>query len=274
MAEAAGAIRDSRVRDKIRYSKAVVAGASPEAAERLESDIGANLDAVRKKLGEAASALGRTRPDSQQAALDRARRLAEGLQSMAERTRERAARSQGSEGSKGSEGSEGSEGSRGSEGSQGGQGGRNDGRATEGGQRGDGDTMGGWRGNAGGYGDRRVGRLSPEDIRQFRGETRQWSGELQALRNQLRVERIDPKELDAILRALRQLDDERVFQDAAELERLQTFVSEGMKRVEYALRRKADAKDGEVVLSGGDEVPEQFRALVEQYYRSLSKTPR
>jgi hypothetical protein len=28
-----------------------------------------------------------------------------------------------------------------------------------------------------------------------------------------------------------------------------------------------------VLLSGTDEVPEQFRKLVEQYYRSLSKGP-
>jgi hypothetical protein len=28
-----------------------------------------------------------------------------------------------------------------------------------------------------------------------------------------------------------------------------------------------------VLLSGNDEVPEQFRKLVEQYYRSLSKAP-
>jgi hypothetical protein len=286
MSEAAATIRDSRVRDKIRYSKAVIAGASSETAQRLESDIGANLEAVRNKLGEAASALGRSRPDSQSAALDRARRLAEGLQSLGERMRERSQEgSKGSEGSRGSEGSgsqspQGSEGSRGAQGAQsargaeGAQGGQNDGRATQGGQRGDGDTFGGWRGNAGGYGDRRYGRLSPEDIRQFRGEVRQWSGEVQALRKLLRSERIDPKELDAILRALRELDDDRVFKDAAELERLQAFVSEGMKRFEYMLRRKAEAKDGEVVLSGSDEVPEQFRALVEQYYRSLSKAPR
>ena len=28
-----------------------------------------------------------------------------------------------------------------------------------------------------------------------------------------------------------------------------------------------------MLLSGSDEVPEQFRKLVEQYYRSLSKAP-
>jgi hypothetical protein len=46
-----------------------------------------------------------------------------------------------------------------------------------------------------------------------------------------------------------------------------------MKRFEFMLRRRAESGSGEIVLSGSDEVPEQFRKLVEQYYKSLSKTP-
>ena len=43
-----------------------------------------------------------------------------------------------------------------------------------------------------------------------------------------------------------------------------------MKRFEYTLRRKVEGDANQVLLSGSDEVPEQFRKLVEQYYRSLS----
>ena len=46
-----------------------------------------------------------------------------------------------------------------------------------------------------------------------------------------------------------------------------------MKRFEYALRRKVEGEANQVLLSGSDEVPEQFRKLVDQYYRSLSKAP-
>jgi hypothetical protein len=137
-----------------------------------------------------------------------------------------------------------------------------------------GDTRGGWNNGGWGYGDRRPGRLTPDDIRQFRGEIRQWTNEARELRRLLGEENIDPRDLDALLRALRQLDDERVYQDAAELERLQTFVTEGVKRFEYGLRRRAEGQANEVVLSGSDEVPEQFRKLVEEYYRSLSKSSR
>jgi hypothetical protein len=94
------------------------------------------------------------------------------------------------------------------------------------------------------------------------------------LRRRLTGDVVDSKELDEILERLRQLDDERVYQDASELERLQTFVAEGLKRFEYTLRRQSDEKNKEVALSGADQVPERFRPLVEQYYRSLSKASR
>jgi hypothetical protein len=128
-----------------------------------------------------------------------------------------------------------------------------------------------WGGNWGGYG---YGwdRLTPEDIRQLRGELRQWSLEAQELRRELRGENIDPRELDDILRMLRQLEDDRVYQNVSELTRLQSAVAEGLKRFEFGLRRQVDANSNEVVLSSTDEVPEEFRKLVEQYYRSLART--
>jgi hypothetical protein len=35
-----------------------------------------------------------------------------------------------------------------------------------------------------------------------------------------------------------------------------------------------DAGNGDVLLSGAEEVPEEFKTLVAEYYRSLAKTPR
>ena len=124
----------------------------------------------------------------------------------------------------------------------------------------------------GGLGDRRPGEwFTPEDIRQFRGEVRRWTNETEDLRNMLRDQNIDPKELDEILRRLRELDSERVYKDAAELARLQTFVAEGLKRFEYGLRRKSGDDVDRALVAGTDEVPPEFRAQVEEYYRSLSK---
>src|SRR5206468_12217025 len=56
--EAAGTIRDKKVKEKIRYSKGALQG-SPSQARAMEEDIGANLDALQKKIGEAAGALGK-----------------------------------------------------------------------------------------------------------------------------------------------------------------------------------------------------------------------
>ena len=89
--------------------------------------------------------------------------------------------------------------------------------------------------------------------------------------NEIKVMVIDPKEIDAILRNLRALDDDRVYQDVAELARLQTEVTEGLKRFEYGLRRKVGDEADRALVSGSDEVPQEFRKLVEEYYRSLSK---
>jgi hypothetical protein len=279
LSEAASAIRDERLRDKIRYSKWMVTrGSSPEQAQAMEQEIASGFDKLTTKLGEAASALGQSTPDPTSEALDKARKLARGMESLQERMGEKASqgstgsegsegsRSQGSQGSKGSEGSEGSEGSRGSEGSQGSEG-------SEGSRGAAGDTRGDW-GGAGGWGDRRPGEFSRDDVRQFRNEIRRWRGEAQELRRLLQEGSLDPKELDAILRGLRALDDDRVYRDVAELQRLQTMVTEGLKRFEFALRRRAAADGNETVLTGADEVPEEFRTLVEQYYRSLAKTPR
>jgi hypothetical protein len=262
----------------------VTRGSSPEQAQAMEQEIASGFDKLTTKLGEAASALGQSTPDPTSEALDKARKLARGMESLQERMGEKASQgstgsegskgsegsrsqgSQGSEGSKGSEGSEGSEGSRGSEGSQGSEG-------SEGSRGAAGDTRGDW-GGAGGWGDRRPGEFSRDDVRQFRNEIRRWRGEAQELRRLLQEGSLDPKELDAILRGLRALDDDRVYRDVAELQRLQTMVTEGLKRFEFALRRRAAADGNETVLTGADEVPEEFRTLVEQYYRSLAKTPR
>jgi hypothetical protein len=44
-----------------------------------------------------------------------------------------------------------------------------------------------------------------------------------------------------------------------------------LKRFEFGLRRQAEANENAVVLSGSDDVPEEFRKLVEEYYKSLSR---
>ena len=276
MAEAAGLIRDNRLGDKLRYSQNLVnRGSSLEVVNAAENDIAGGIDEMRERLGEAADAVGQGQENANRMenALERARRLARAAESLQERTRERAQQqAQQGQGGQQAQGSPGGEGSQGSEGSGG------DGQQAGGGGQADGAAIGGLGGNnlggayGGGWGWGRDWRLTQEDIRQLRGEVRQWTGEARELRGDLVAEDIDLRELDEILSALRQLDDPRVYQDVSELQRLQSLVAEGLKRFEFGLRRQAKAGENTIVLSGSDEVPEEFRKLVQEYYRSLART--
>jgi len=341
LSEAAGAIRDNRLRDKIRYSEALVnRGYGQETLRATESDIAGGIDQLRKRLDEAQASLGQSgqqqNADSKgEQALGRTQRLARGLESLQERTRERAqangrnqqgrdqqggqqqgqsnqrgqqaGNQQGQEGQQGQQGQgqqgqngQGQQGQQGQNG-QGQQGGQQGGQQA-GGQQGGGQQGGAQAGGAnggfgnqngfnggynygGGYGYGNLpwngsyyggdwGRLSDEDIRQLRAEARQWANEAQDLRGMLRGFNVDPKELEQILAALRRLEDDRVYKDAKELQSLQSFATEGLKRLEFGLRRQVESADEAVVLAGSDEVPDEFKKMVAEYYRSLGKTPR
>ena len=331
MAEAADTLRDNRVKDKVRYSRSLAnRGASSSMMSAAESDIAKGIDDARKKLDEAAAAIGQNgnNPgDRKEQALERAQRLARGLQSLQERTRERgqqhgqqgqngqgdrnaqnqrgqqgqgqqAGNQQGQRGQQGQQGQSGQQGQQGQQGGgqqaqnqqgqqggQGGGGGRNGGNQSGGARNGAydgrnfdgrvGDYAGGYRDGGydygwGGWWDGRNFQLTPEDMRQLQSEARQRENDARDLRNMLRGNEIDPKQLDEIIKALRQLQDERVYKDPAELLRLQTLAAEQLKRIEFNLRRQVD-DTGSVALTGSDEVPDQFRTLVEQYYRSLAQ---
>ena len=114
-------------------------------------------------------------------------------------------------------------------------------------------------------------RFSPEDVRQFRAEARQREQDTEQLRRLMQQQKLDTKDLDQIQRQIKQLEDAGVYQDADALSKLESAIAENAKRFEYTLRRKLDANANQVFLSGTDDVPEQYRKQVEQYYRALSK---
>lgn len=308
--EAAGQIRDDKIKEKLNYSRQVAGADSPQLQEfsrTLEQQLEANFDSLRRKLDEAAAALGPNGRDRNADALERARDLARGVDSFGRRLQERAeanaqqqgrqgqqgqpgrdgqqgqqGQQQGREGQQGQQGQAGQQGQSGQQGQAGQQG--QDGQAGQGGQRGQqggrtqdgalggGDTDGAWRDGTGGWGSRRPwGEFNPSDVRQFRDEARRFAAEGRQLRDMLREQNIDARELEEILRRLRELEDSRVYKDVEELLRLQSFVAEGMKRFEYTLRRKAGEEENRAIVTGADEVPQEFRKLVEEYYRSLSR---
>ena len=46
---------------------------------------------------------------------------------------------------------------------------------------------------------------------------------------------------------------------------------ESLRRFEFDLRRKVEGEADDVRLTGSDDVPAEFKSLVEEYYRSLAK---
>ncbi|MGH7573683.1 MAG: hypothetical protein ACREM1_00930, partial [Longimicrobiales bacterium] len=123
----------------------------------------------------------------------------------------------------------------------------------------------------GGSGDAR-GAIAPSEARQFRREVRERLAEAERLRDQLARDGQDVSQLDAAIRDMRRLDDDRIYGMPLDLDRLQASVVDGLKQFEYMLRRElqGDVEDNPF-LSNSDEVPEGYRALVEEYYRALSR---
>ena len=278
--EAAGSIRDKRIREMIRYSRSALNGSPNQYAPAMEESISNNLDALSRKINEAAGSMGRqAKQDSMSRAADKARDIARGLESLDQRMRDQARRrqqgSKGSQNSQSSQGSQNSRGSRGSQSAQNGQQGQQDGAANNGQPNGgstDGAYGGGaYRGDARNWGGWYGGYWDPNDVRQFRRDFREWAADAEALRRQLQQNNVNPRDLDDIIRDLYRFDNDRLYADPNGLAQLQAQVTDKMKKFEFSLRRKTDAANESLSLSGSDQVPEGFRTAIEEYYRSLAK---
>src|SRR5438094_815950 len=278
--EAAGSIRDKRIREMIRYSRSALNGSPNQYAPAMEESISNNLEALSRKINEAAGSMGRqAKQDSMSRAADKARDIARGLESLDQRMRDQARqrqqRSKGSQNSQSSQGSQNSQGSQGSQSAQNGQQGQQGGAANNGQPNGgstDGAYGGGaYRGDARNWGGWYGGYWDPNDVRQFRRDFREWATDAEALRRQLQQNNVNPRDLDDIIRDLYRFDNDRLYADPNGLAQLQAQVTDKMKKFEFSLRRKTDAANELLSLSGSDQVPEGFRTAIEEYYRSLAK---
>jgi hypothetical protein len=93
--EAAGSVRDQKIREKIRYSKGALQGMQggpSQYALAMEDSISSNLDGLHKKVAEAAAAMGQqNKQDALSRAAEQARDLLRGMESLDQRLRDRAA---------------------------------------------------------------------------------------------------------------------------------------------------------------------------------------
>jgi hypothetical protein len=231
----------------------VVRGAPPEAAEQFEERIGSDIDELSREVAEAATALSESKGDPREAALERTRDLVQRMESIQERVKA------GPPGAQEREGREGRAGEGPPRTASGAQGGR--------------ETVGsGAVGSPGGGGGPVAGVWGQDRARQLRRELRERAVEAQGIGSQLAGDGGVPADLRAIERKLRQLQRQETWGDPLGVEALVAETLEDLKMFEYALRRELEGTDVEKLrLSGSAEVPEGWRRLVEEYYRSLSR---
>jgi hypothetical protein len=263
--EAANGIRDSKLKEKIRYTRGLVERAASPDAQAFETDIAESIDALGGRIRAAGKAVGAAPEKKRAEALDRARDLARSLDSMQERLRARgAAPSPGAAGeAPPGQGPSGS-GSRGSQGSQGADG------ASGSGQRA-GSPNGGGPDGIGGGGQ---GRPGSADIRQLRRELAERAGDAEAFRKALEASGVSSPQAAALAQRLQGLASDRNLKDPLGLADLTAQVASDIKMLEYVLRREADGDRPALQLSGSEELPPGYRAMVEEYYRTLGRKPK
>ena len=78
-----------------------------------------------------------------------------------------------------------------------------------------------------------------------------------------------------LVRSMNNLDWQRFQGDPELMEKLRSELADKWKDLELRLRRELQMEEPDTVrLANQERVPERYRAIVEEYYRSLSKSKR
>jgi len=235
--EATRQMRDDRLADKILYSRGVVQGRSAEYARNFEEQIETDLGQLEQRIREALEAVGDSPGQRLAESLDQTRDLVNALESLEERMREAQQDQQDQQGEQGQQGQQAQQGQEGQQGQRGGS--------------------------------------ARDQVRQFQRELQFRRGELDQLRRELGQQGVNTAPLDRIARSMGTLQNTNPLGDPRGLDQLASEVISGLKEFEYQLRRQLVERAGEQPgFSGSDDVPPEYRALVEEYYRALSRIRR
>ena len=295
LAEAANQIRESKLKEKLQYSRGTIEQWDPQSAVTMELQIEGDLQDLHDQLERARDASSQREANPLGEALDETRDLVRGMEAMDRRLNEPGQEGQEGQGQEGEQGEgqegEGQEGE-GQEGEgQEGEGQEGEGQQGEGqqgqgqqGQGGDGNNQGENGGDDGRAGDRFTGspfggatrgdprRLSPEEIRQYQAEFGERADQVRELQNQLTEAGRSAEDLQDVLAAMRRFEEDGIYTDPAALADLHEDLLNRLKRLEFGLRRDVEGEaDRRATLSGSDEVPDGYRRLVEEYYRALAR---
>ena len=113
--------------------------------------------------------------------------------------------------------------------------------------------------------------ITGSDARQFSREFGLRRENAEELRKELIQQGVPVADLDKVIDELRRLEASRVYGDPRGLDELQAAMIENLKSVEFSLYRKLGLGDGKSPTLGTTApVPPEYRAAVEEYYRSLA----
>ncbi|MBI1956678.1 MAG: hypothetical protein HYS38_09820, partial [Acidobacteria bacterium] len=285
---AASSIQEERLADKIRQGAWLSQRGVWPLAATVEEDLRANLENLSGQLRDAQRSL---QPggaeDKLREALEAAERVRQGLESMGQQGQPGAQRNAGQQqsGQQGQQQSgQGQQSGRGGE-NQSAQGGQPGGSWTNPGlgtpsdtQRGGfaGRWTGQYRGDARNPGDwRPAAPLTPEEQRQLDEQYRRLAREAADLRSLLAEEQEFARLAQELAQAMRNLDSSRFPGNPEQLDRLRADLIERWKELELRLSRQLQLDRPDAVrMAGQERVSEKYRSLVEEYYRSLSRTKR
>ena len=82
---------------------------------------------------------------------------------------------------------------------------------------------------------------------------------------------VDVSDLGDVLRRMRALENHREIGEPRSLAELKEAIIPGLKEFEFKLRKEVGGIREDVFLTGSGEVPEEYRKLVEEYYKNLAK---
>ncbi len=233
--DATRSMRAQRLPERIERSASALEDLRPEGSQRLESEIGADLDKLSAAIAVAADAIDESN-QQQAGSLRRMRELVRGLESLQERIARRA------------------EGSR---------------------KPGPGASSAGTKGRSlsSQQGSTTGGLLDGEAIAQFQREFTGRRADLQVLATDLDRSKHGAQDIDDLVSKLRELEQAGIYQNPQVLLKRQEELIAALKQMEFRLRQAANKTEARApLLTGNDQVPAEFRSLVEQYFRDLART--
>ena len=263
LGEAADEIRESKLKEKLQYTRGTIEQWDPESAVTMELQIEGDLQVLRDRLEAARGATGERVAEPLEDALGETRDLVRGMEAMERRLSE-SGEQQGQNDQPGQ--------------------GEGQGEGEGEGQQGNANRLGGGGANDGWVGDRSASspfggaargtprEFSQDEIRQFQSEFRQRESQLMELREDLQNAGRPVEELRELIQSFQDLQRDEIYGDPAALTDLSEEMVDQLKRLEFSLRREVEGEaDRRATLNGADEVPDGYRRLVEEYYRSLAR---